>query len=148
VRCARLALLLALVVPAAPAQQEGPGQIVDAFHYALKAGKRDIALGFLAADALVFEEGRMNRSRSDYARRDLGQDIDFAATTKLTVSRRDIKVAGDVAWVLSQNHIEGHYRDRPVDLVADETVLLRRTAGKWRIVHMHWSFSQQGAATR
>ena len=136
-------LLAALLAPGVvPAQQDGPAQVVDAFHFALKSGKRDVALGFLVADALVFEEGRLNRSRSDYARRDLGRDIDFAATTKLTLMRRDTKTNGDVAWVLSVNRLEGQYRDRPVDLIADETVLLRRTAGKWRIVHVHWSFSQ------
>ena len=142
-RALRGLLLAALLVPAAVlGQQEGPAQVVDAFHFALKSGKRDVALGFLVADALVFEEGRLNRTRSDYARRDLGRDIDFAATTKLTIMRRDTKTNGDVASVLSVNRIEGQYRDRPIDLIADETMLLRRTAGKWRIVHIHWSFSQ------
>lgn len=142
-----LLLVLVLVAPgSARAQNLSPSGVVDAFHFAMKSGDRRKVLDALAADVVVFEQGRVERSRTEYARQHLGEDIHFAATTSLIVSRRSEKIQGNTAWVTSVYRNKGQYENRPVDLSNDETVVLSHVTGKWRIVHIHWSFDDHTAA--
>lgn len=127
-----------------PAPAHNAPDTVDAFHYALRAGDRNKVLELLAADVLVFEQGRLERSRAEYARSHLHEDMSFSAATQRTVSRRSVKLQGNTAVVMSVNRIRGKFNSKPVDLTTDETMILQRTAGKWRIVHIHWSFNERG----
>jgi ketosteroid isomerase-like protein len=129
--------------PVAAPAVEAPADVVDAFHGALKAGDRRKALEQLTADVLVFEQGRIERTRTEYARRHLGEDIGFASVTQRTVTRRSGKVQGDVAWVASVNRTRGTFKTQKVDFSTDETMILVRTGGKWRIAHIHWSFDDK-----
>lgn len=138
--------LLALLPLPVPAQTQTPAQVVDAFHFALKAGDRKKALELLASDVLVFEQGRVERSRSEYAKHHLQEDIGYSSVTQRSVARRAVKLQGNVAWVLSVNRIRGKFNNKPVDLTTDETMILTRTGGKWRIVHIHWSFNDKASS--
>lgn len=144
-----LALLLAatLALAVAPARAQvptvGPAETVDAFHFALKSGNRQKALELMAADALVFEQGQVERSRTEYARKQLGEDIAFAGITSRTVLRRTTKLLGNAAWVMSVNRHRGKISNRPVDFVTAETIVLNKINNKWRIVHLHWSFAEK-----
>lgn len=138
-----LALLLALAVPPAAAQSQAPSEVVDAFHFALKSGDRRKALELLAADITIFEQGRVERSRTEYAKTHLAEDIAFASATQRTVARRSSRLLGNSAWVLSINRTRGKFRNRAVDFTTDETMVLARVGGKWRIVHIHWSFDDK-----
>ncbi|HEX8448146.1 MAG TPA: hypothetical protein VF652_01025, partial [Allosphingosinicella sp.] len=40
---------------------------VDAFHAALRRGEPEAALALVADDALVFEDGRIERTKAEYA---------------------------------------------------------------------------------
>lgn len=140
-----LLLGLALLAPAAHGQAQAPSDVVDAFHFALKAGKRQQALELLTSDVLVFEQGRAERSRTEYARQHLAEDIAFASATRRTVSRRSSRVQGNLAWVTSVNRNRGKIDNRPVDFTTDETMVLIRIGGKWRIAHVHWSFESKTA---
>lgn len=112
---------------------------VDAFHAALRRGDTQGALGLLADDALVYEEGGAERSRAEYASHHLAADAAFAAAVTSTRTRRLGRAVGDVAWIASENRTTGRFRDRAVDRLSAETMVLRRQAGGWRIVHIHWS---------
>lgn len=140
-----LALVLALAAAAPPAfaQAQVPSDVVDAFHFALKAGDRRKALEQLTADVLIFEQGRIERSRTEYARQHLAEDIGFASVTQRTVTRRAVKIQGNVAWVTSINRTRGRFKNRNVDFTTDETMILVRVGGKWRITHIHWSFDDR-----
>jgi ketosteroid isomerase-like protein len=126
-----------------PPQLQSPTDVVDAFHAALKEGNRRKALEQLTADVVVFEQGRIDRTRTEYARRHLAEDIGFATVTQRTVSRRTVKIHGSVAWVTSINRTQGTFKSRAVDFTTDETLILVRAAGKWRIAHIHWSFDDK-----
>lgn len=145
-RRALLALALLLAPALAEAQALSPSQTVDAFHFALKSGDRQKALDLLASDVVVFVQGKLLHSRTDYARHQLADDIGFASATTRAVARRSTKLQGNVAWVMSINRNRGKFNNRPVDFSTDETVVLVRVAGKWRIVHIHWSFSDDTTA--
>lgn len=133
----------ALAVPPASAQTQVPSEVVDAFHFALKSGDRRKALEQLTADVVVFEQGKLDRTRTEYARRHLAEDIGFATVTQRTVARRSVKLQGNVAWVTSVNRTRGKFKNRSVDFTTDETMILTRVGGKWRIVHIHWSFDDK-----
>jgi ketosteroid isomerase-like protein len=142
-RLVALLLLLAVAAPPALAQSQAPSEVVDAFHFALKSGDRRKALELLSADITIFEQGKVERSRTEYAKGHLAEDIAFAAATQRTVARRAARLLGNTAWVMSINRNRGKFNNRPVDFTTDETMVLTRTGGKWRIVHIHWSFEDK-----
>lgn len=112
---------------------------VDAFHAALKGGETDKALSLLADDALVFEGGESERSKTEYAASHLAADAAFSAAVTTVVTRRVGRRAGDLAWIATESRTTGRYRDRDIDSVGTETMVLRREGAGWRIVHIHWS---------
>lgn len=140
-----LATLGIALPPPAAAQSQSPSEVVDAFHFALKSGDRQKALELLEADCTIFEQGRVERSRTEYARGHLAEDMAFAATTQRSVSRRSARLLGSTAWVMSINRNRGKFNNRPIDFTTTETMVLVRVGGKWRIVHIHWSFDEQSA---
>lgn len=112
---------------------------VDAFHAALKAGDTVAALGLMAPEVMIFEEGYAERSRDEYASHHLGSDAAFAASSEAVVERRSGWADGDVAWITSEGRTTGQFNGRPVDRLSAETMVLKRHADGWRIHHIHWS---------
>lgn len=55
------------------------------------------------------------------------------------LTRRTGATSGDLAWVASEGRTRGRYKDRDIDRITTETMILRRVGGVWRIVHVHWS---------
>lgn len=117
----------------------GAAAVVDAFHAALRRGDTQTALAQLADDALIFEEGGAERSRAEYASHHLAADAAFSAAVPSTRTRRLGRAHGDLAWIVSESRTAGRFRDRPVDRLGAETMVLRREGGRWRIAHIHWS---------
>jgi ketosteroid isomerase-like protein len=152
-RAAGLAALLALAPPAAGAPATPPAEAldvateaaaatVDAFHAALRRGDTQAASALLTDDVLVFEEGRAERSKAEYALRHLAADAAFSKAVAGKVSRRRGQASGDFAWIATEGRTKGSYRGTDVNRVTDETMVLRRVEGAWKIVHIHWSSAQ------
>jgi ketosteroid isomerase-like protein len=142
---AAAAALLALAAPAAaspetvaPAAREAAAT-VDAFHAALRRGDTRAASDLLVDDVLVFEEGRAERSKAEYQASHLGADSEFSRAVAATVVRRRGDSAGDFAWIATEGRAKGRFRGADVNRVTDETMVLRRVGGTWKIVHIHWS---------
>lgn len=114
-------------------------EVVDRFHEALRRGDTAAALELLAPEVLIYEEGGAERSRTEYASHHLAADAAFAAAVPSTRSLRTGRAVGDMAWVATESRTTGRYRDRAVDRLSAETMVLRRERGRWRIVHVHWS---------
>lgn len=112
---------------------------VDAFHAKLSGGDGAAAAALLADDALIFESGHAERSRAEYASHHAGADAAYAAAVPSRLTRRNGLVDGDTAWIVSESRATGNYKDKPVDRVTTETMILRNTAKGWRIAHIHWS---------
>jgi hypothetical protein len=129
--------------PAAPVAASvvtpAPADIVDAFHEALRQGKREQALALLASDATMFETGYVELDREAYAKGHLSDDADFASVTDYKLIRRSVFQEAQTAWVLTQGSIQGIFGDQHVDLEQTETMLLRQVPAGWQIVHVHWS---------
>jgi len=114
-------------------------QTVDAFHAALKRADTAAALALLADDALIFEEGGAERSKAEYAASHLAADAAFSTAVQSVQSRRSGRASGRLVWIATESRTTGRYRNRDINSVGTETMVLRRDGANWRIVHIHWS---------
>lgn len=113
--------------------------VVDAFHAALRRGDTKAALSHLAENALIYEAGGVERGRQEYASHHLGADSAFAQAVPGTVTRRAGEAVGAVAWIATEGRTTGTYKNKAIDRVTTETMVLRRVGGVWKIAHIHWS---------
>ncbi len=127
-----------VVAPMSSEAQEA-AKAVDAFHARLAEGDGAAAAALLADDALIFESGHAERSRTEYASHHAGADAAYAAAVPSRLTRRNGFVDGDTAWIVSESRATGKYKDKAVDRVTTETMILRKTTEGWRIAHIHWS---------
>ncbi len=118
---------------------QSPIATVDRFHAALTEGKVEAALKLLSDDVLIYESGRAERSKAEYASHHLKADAEFAGATQRKLVKRASWVGPDTAWVTTETETTGTFKGRALALTGTETMILRRTAGVWKIVHIHWS---------
>ena len=112
-----------------------PVSTVNAFRRALESGQEQAALELLAPELLVYESGDQNRTRGEYAAHHLRADMAFLAKVRVRMLEQRASGDGALAWVATRSRISGP----TADLVGTETMVLRREAAGWRIVHVHWS---------
>lgn len=113
--------------------------VVNAFHAALKRGDATAALNLMAEDVVIFESGGVERNRAEYETHHLKSDAAFSAATTRTPVSQTIASDGNLSSVMSVEFVKGTFRDRPVNSRSVETMVLRKTEGRWRIIHIHWS---------
>ena len=113
--------------------------VVDAFHAALGRGDTKAALSYLADNALIYESGGVERGRQEYASHHLGADSAFSQAVPGTVTRRGGEAVGSFAWIATEGRTTGTYKDKAIDRITTETMVLRRAGGAWKIAHIHWS---------
>jgi ketosteroid isomerase-like protein len=113
--------------------------IVDAFHAALRRGDTKTAQSYLAENALIYEAGGVERGKQEYASHHLSADAAFAQAVPSIVTRRVGEATGNIAWIASEGRMTGTFKDKLVDRVTTETMVLRRKDGVWKIAHIHWS---------
>ena len=122
----------------APSAREAAASI-DAFHAALGKGDQVAAAALIAVNALIYESGGVERSKAEYVSHHLPADAAFAKATTRTVLRQVGHASGDFAWIATESTTKGSYRERAINSVSTETMVLRREKGRWRIAHIHWS---------
>lgn len=120
-------------------QAPDPVTVVTRFHGALAAGDSTGALAMLLPGVVIYEAGGVEASRDEYRQHHLPADMAFSVAVTRAVTRVHADSAGDVAWVLTESHSKGTFRERAVDARGVETMVLRRTTEGWRIAHIHWS---------
>jgi len=145
------AALLSLATPAAAATERLIGTapqaaaVVDAFHAALHRGDTKGAALLLSDDAIIFEEGHAERSKSEYAAHHLPADAEFSRAVSSTITRRTGRGDGRTAWVASEGRYTGTFKGTAYDQLTTETMVLRRTGSSWKIAHIHWSSRKRAA---
>jgi len=115
---------------------------VDAFHAALRRGDSGSALALVADDAIVFEDGRVERTKAEYALHHAGADAAFSKAVTTKRLSRTGQATADLALIASESRTKGRFRGQDVDRIMVETMVLRRDSAGWRIVHIHWSSAQ------
>ncbi|HEX8307190.1 MAG TPA: nuclear transport factor 2 family protein [Allosphingosinicella sp.] len=114
--------------------------VVDAFHAALRRGEPEAALALVAEDAVVFEDGRIERTKAQYALHHAPADAAFSKAVPSKRLSRTGHASGQLALISSESRTRGRFKGQDVDRIMVETMVLRRdAAGAWKIVHIHWS---------
>jgi ketosteroid isomerase-like protein len=113
-------------------------ETVDSFQKRLAQGDTSGATQLLDPSVLIFEGGGAERSRAEYASHHLKSDAEFLKDAEVRQLSRTGNGAGDFAWVATESELKSTGA-KPVDLVATETMVLRRGPEGWRVTHIHWS---------
>ena len=118
------------------------------FRNALAAGNARSAAALLSDDVRIYEGGGVERSKAEYVGHNLGADIAFSQATQFSVTQRNVRMFGDMAIATSESRTTGQYRERAINLLGTETMIMRRERGQWRIIHIHWSSKNAPVAPR
>jgi len=141
-------LLSFLVVSAVAAAQvkDEPSAIVRSFHEALASGDRAGVLAVLDPKVVIFEQGEAEMSQNEYVSQHLDADIEFSRATSSKVVDQRTQARGKSAWVLTISETTGSFQGKDIASRNAETMVLEKTPGGWRIVHIHWSSHRQERA--
>lgn len=112
---------------------------VNAFQAAIANGDEGVARSLLAPDVLIYESGGQEQSRDEYASHHMKGDMAFLAKAQIRRLDQKQNVHGDLAVVNTRSRITGQHKDKAVDVFSTETMVLKRIAAGWQIVHIHWS---------
>lgn len=122
-----------------PAAAQPAVAVVERFGRALAAGDLKTVEALLDADALILETGGAERSRQEYLGHHAISDAQFLMGTHSQITHRRARVADDLAWVGTESELHATKDGKPLTLLSTETMVLKKTAADWRIVHIHWS---------
>ena len=111
---------------------------IERFHRALAEGDSLGALGLLADDVVILESGDAE-TRDQYRSHHLSADIAFARAVRSERTVLRLTVQADVATVATTSTTQGTFRERAIDSVGAELMVLTRTVDGWTIRAIHWS---------
>ncbi|NHZ41791.1 nuclear transport factor 2 family protein [Massilia aquatica] len=132
-------LLAVLGLASLQALAATPGETLAAFHAALHAGDEARAMTLLSPEAVIYEAGHVERSRSEYADHHLANDIAFARVTTRRVVRHKERFEGNLAILLDEVETRGAFKGKTVNAVGTETAILEKKGDGWVVLHFHWS---------
>lgn len=121
-----------------PAAQEAVA-VVEAFSAAIKGARIDEASALLDPNVLVLESGGSERSRDQYLAEHAQADADYMKEARQAFRYRQARVVGDIAWVGTESTVSHDKAGKTASSLSTETMVLRKTAQGWKIVHIHWS---------
>ena len=110
-------------------------EVAEQFAESLAAGDLDTAKSLLSENVLVLESGGAEHSRDEYFAHHAAADAKFLADAKQTVHRRHARANKRIAWIATESIIEAGGKK----IASNETVVLEKGKGGWKIVHIHWS---------
>ncbi len=139
-------LLMVAALPAHARYLEDPVATANVFRSALLDGSTGTALSLLSPDVLVYGDGEESGSRDAYASGRLKQDIATLATYYVEVLSQKSDVQDNIAWVSTRLRLLGKSTENSAQHHGTETMVLRRSAAGWQIVHLHRSYSWPGDA--
>ena len=113
--------------------------VVEGFSRALAEGDVDAAAERLAPEALVYENGGVDRDREDYLAHHAPHDAAFLEQARVNVEWRRARVSGNQAWVASESEMSFVDDGELQRIDSIETMVLHETEDGWQIVHIHWS---------
>ena len=116
-----------------------PSAVVDRFSRALASGDLSVVKSLLDPQVLILESGGAEQDRDEYLEHHAKADADFLRTAQIHPGRRRAHVEGNLAWVASESELHLRQDGKAIAVQSTETMVLRRDAGAWRIVHIHWS---------
>ena len=112
--------------------------IVEQFHAALKSGDSSFVMRLISEDAVMLEGGGVE-TRAMYVADHLPADIEFEKA--VPVKRGPIRAAvlGDTAWATCTYEMIGTFKEKPVNAVGTELMVLSKVPDGWRIRAVSWT---------
>ncbi len=139
VACATLMSLTATYAAAQAARDSAAGLCtVEQFHRALASGDSIAALALLAPDVAILESGG-SETLPDYREHHIPADIAYARAVRAVRGPAHVVIVGDAAWVSSTSSTQGTFKERAINSVGAELIVLSRVGGEWRIRAIRWS---------
>ncbi|NHZ90258.1 DUF4440 domain-containing protein [Massilia sp. CCM 8733] len=132
-------LLAVIALASLQARAATPSETLAAFHAALHAGDEARAMTLLSPEAVIYEAGHVERSRSEYVDHHLANDIAFARVTTRRVVRHKERLEGNVAILLDEVETRGAFKGKAINAVGTETAILEKKGDGWVVLHFHWS---------
>jgi ketosteroid isomerase-like protein len=114
-------------------------KVVDAFSEAIRTNHLDLARDQLDPQVLILESGGAEHGRDEYMAGHAVEDAAFMGNATVQIRHRRARAEGDFAWVATESTLQAIDEGKPLSLSSTETMLLKRTAQGWKIVHVHWS---------
>jgi ketosteroid isomerase-like protein len=137
-----VALCFVLCAPASaqqPQQEEAAVRAVaTTFSEALASGDSTAALGLLHQEVVIFEGGSWE-NLEHYRSGHLRADMRYLQAIKQETLRDAVSISGDMALLTRESSAVGSVRERAIDSIGVETMILVRTPDGWKIRHIHWS---------
>ena len=121
-----------------PAAQEAVA-VVEAFSAAIKGVRIDEASALLDPTVLVLESGGSERNRDQYLAEHAQADAQYMKDARQALRYQQARVLGDIARVGSESIISHNKDGELSSSLSTETMVLKKTAQGWKIVHIHWS---------
>ncbi len=118
--------------------REDPTSVADALDAALRNGDSDAVAGILADDVLILEGGHAQKSRADYMNGHMKSDMAFLPNVTSTILEREVRQAGDLAWVITHSRTQGSYQDKEIDQLSREMLVMKHDGHNWRVTLIHW----------
>lgn len=125
--------------PAIDAPEKAVVNTVAQFSKALQGGDLKRVGELLAEDVLILESGGAERSREQYLGHHAISDSAFLGGAHVQVKQRTVRVSGNLAWVGTESELHATRDGKAMTLLSTETMVLKKGAAGWRIVHIHWS---------
>ena len=113
--------------------------VVDTFGKALAAADFEQVEAMLDPAVIILESGGAERSRSEYLVHHAKSDAAFLAGSHSALSQRTARIDGDTVWVASESEVHASKDGKPMTVLSTETMVLKKSSGGWKIVHIHWS---------
>lgn len=114
--------------------------VVDAYHAAMEARSVEKLAAVFDPGLVVLEGTHENTGWPDYRDNHIGPEMKEWSAFKILETRiTDWVDGGELAYVVTQSRYRITSKGKPVTIAAAETLVLRLTAGQWRIRHVHSS---------
>ncbi|CAN5195784.1 hypothetical protein BH11PSE14_BH11PSE14_14000 [soil metagenome] len=114
-------------------------KVVDAFGAAIRSVDIAAAKALLDPGVLILESGGAERDRDAYMAEHALVDAAFLQAARQQPRYRRARAADGLAWVATETIIERDDHGKQSTLLSTETMVLRKSAAGWKIVHIHWS---------
>lgn len=115
-------------------------KLIEATARAIETGELAGLDTLYAEDVLVYESGRVvARGWAAYRDAHLEPEIRAFSERSLELHDLEVRLSGGSAWVAYGFAFHGRHQGRQVVSQGVATAVLRKAAGRWRIVHLHTS---------
>ena len=119
--------------------QTDAAKTVIAFNKALKMSDVKTARDLLADNVQILEGKGIERNAQQYANHHMLSDMKYLKAMTTETIEHHVTQYDAVALSISRSTVKGTYKGKSVASQGNETMILEKQNGEWKIKHIHWS---------